>query len=432
MFANLFQKDSKSGRVFANTSAQIIGKIFSAGTTFVLTLVLARYYGANGYGEFVKITTFVGFFYLATDFGFNAIYIKNSHEAHDSFWGALVGLRILVSAVFIIFALGLLWFIPHGSTQGYTTMTRLGILFFLPSVVFQAMVTSANAVFQQKLQYRLATFSLIIGSVLTLFVLWITIVFFPHIGIYTGILALLSGVLITALVSLSYASRFSPLTISFHRNAVLRILIPALPLGFTLLTNLIYSHVDSVILALYRSTSEVGTYGFAYKIFETLLVVPTFFMNAVYPLLLEAQKTSKNEFYTVARKALFFLFSSSVALFIFTWLASPYISFFNSEFAASVMYLRVLSLALPIFFVSSLVMWLMIILGHQWVLAKIYTLGMIVNITLNVWFTPRVGAMAASWITVGSEAFILCISCLFVIRFLSKEKGKIYDYTYSH
>ena len=32
--------------------------------------------------------------------------------------------------------------------------------------------------------------------------------------------------------------------------------------------NVVYFHIDSIILTFFRSTSEVGIYGFAYKVFD--------------------------------------------------------------------------------------------------------------------------------------------------------------------
>ena len=52
--------------------------------------------------------------------------------------------------------------------------------------------------------------------------------------------------------------------------------IASFPLGLTLLFNVVYFHIDSIILTFTRTSAEVGIYGLAYKIFELPLVLPTF------------------------------------------------------------------------------------------------------------------------------------------------------------
>jgi len=60
--------------IAVNTITQLVGRAISAVTTLLVTLLIARELGAGGYGDFVKITTYAAFFYLAVDFGINAIF----------------------------------------------------------------------------------------------------------------------------------------------------------------------------------------------------------------------------------------------------------------------------------------------------------------------------------------------------------------------
>jgi O-antigen/teichoic acid export membrane protein len=63
-------------KIAANTLYQLIGKLITAGITFLVTILIARQFGSTGFGEFTKITTYVAFFYLIVDFGQNAIVLK--------------------------------------------------------------------------------------------------------------------------------------------------------------------------------------------------------------------------------------------------------------------------------------------------------------------------------------------------------------------
>jgi O-antigen/teichoic acid export membrane protein len=44
---------------------------------------------------------------------------------------------------------------------------------------------------------------------------------------------------------------------------------------------------------------------------------------------------------------------------------------------------------------------------------------MIINVCGNLFYTPTYGYIAAAWITVGSEAVVLLLSCVAVFKILS-------------
>ncbi len=390
--------------IAANTVSQLIGKIIGSGTTFFITLFLARQFGVEGYGDFIKVTTYISFFFLLADFGLNALYLNRHQEPHA--FPTLMGTRLSLSAVLIFIAVALLSFLPQGTDNGYTAGVRLGIILFSPAIIFQALITTANAVFQKRLRYDLATIALAMGSAISLGTLFLLLQI-SSTATLPGIFSLMAGTVITAACALwgvKYLKESSPPSFSWTKN--LAFLVAGAPLGLTLLFNLIYGHIDSVILTLTRSTAEVGIYGLAYKVFEVVLVFPTFFMNAVYPVLLTA-KTHPARFMTIIRQSFGLLLALSFLATIAMWVAAPFVSNVQADFSQSITPLRILSLSFPFFFLSALSMWILITLNKKWTLVGIYGGGMLINILLNIMFTSRFGYLAACWITVASEALVL-------------------------
>jgi len=397
--------------IATNTGSQIAGKMINSGATFLITLFIARSYGVNGYGDFTKITTYIAFFYLLGDFGLNAIYLQKQKK-DDSLWGVLFGVRLIGSILLIFIALALLSFLPQGQLQGYTPAVRLAIILFSPAIFAQAIITTANALFQKYLRYDLSTLALSIGSIVAVILVWIvTIVFQPQIGVLFASIAFFVGLLVTAVVSVFLASRLEKLRLSFRLQDMSPLLISSIPLGLTLLCNQVYFRVDSLILTLSRQTSDVGIYGLAYKLFEVPLAFPTFFMNSVYPLFLVQAKIAKTkELQKMIGKVGWFLSIGAIVLVVLLWLAAPLISLIRVDFLPSIAVFRILILGLPFFFVSSLTMWTLIALGKQMTLLAIYAFTMIMTILLDLYFIPLYGVTAAAWITVGSEAVVLSVS----------------------
>lgn len=399
---DVFRGSPLRKQLIGNTFSQIIGRAISALATLGITILVARRLGAGGYGDFVKITTFVAFFYLLADFGYNAIFLRDEVHWHD-----LLGLRIVTGVFLMCIALVVLLIIPQGVTQGYTLLVRLGILLFIPSIVFQALITSANALFQKHLRYDAAAIAVAVGSCISLALVWMSS------GVLSAITAILIGSGLTALVSLMLSKSFTKtFGVSLSPSRLRSLFIASFPLGLTLLFNLVYFHVDSIILTFTRTSAEVGIYGLAYKVFELPLVLPTFFMNALYPVMLKATRDKRQ---SLMKHSAIFLLLVSCILSLVLWFSAPLLVLIKSDFSSAILALQVLSLGLPFFFLSSLTMWILIAERKQHALMYIYGGSMVLNIILNMIYIPQYGYMAAAWITVASEALVLLVSGIVVL-----------------
>lgn len=414
--------------------AQIAGKLISAGATLVGSVLIARRFGVIAYGDFTKVITFIAPFYLIADFGMNAIYLqKQSTETGTKIdtrdhWSTLVLLRIAGSLILLFIALGLLSFLPHGNNQGYTSLVRLGIILFAPTIIFQSLLTTANALFQKHLRYDLSAIAISIGAIIATLLLWVvTIAVSDTLGMVASVGVLGIGSLITMMAAYVLSRPFvTRVAFQSFSKRLLPFFVDAIPLGLTLVCNLVYFRIDSFILTLTRSTLEVGVYGFAYKIFEFPLAIPTFFMNAVYPLVLQTIQKNNGKISgfppPLVTKSGKLLFISSLVVVLFFWFFSPLVSWIRPEFQASVTPLRVLSLGLPFFFLTSVTMWTLVAYKKQASLLGIYGLSMLGNIIANIIFIPTYGYMAAAWITVCSELFVLGLSLFMMKRIFVHQK----------
>jgi O-antigen/teichoic acid export membrane protein len=134
-------------KIAFNTIAQIIGKIISGGTTFFVSLILARSLGVEGYGDFTKITTYIAFFYLFCDFGLNAAYLQLvEKETAKQTRNVLFTTRILLGLLLMFITLAITAFLPGSENQGYSMVVKMGIILFVPSILFQSIITTTNAI----------------------------------------------------------------------------------------------------------------------------------------------------------------------------------------------------------------------------------------------------------------------------------------------
>lgn len=411
---------SRKRTVILNTFFQLLGKGVTGLVSFAISILLASQLGLTGYGDYTKITTFVAFFWLLSDFGVNALYVKtDTSDTHNSF-GSLLALRLLFSAVLITAASGISLLLPSSDTNGYPWFIKTGIMLYSITILFQSMTMSANALFQKNLRYDLSVWASVSGSIVSLVgLLCISKVFLVSQNVLSSLLIMITGIAITSCVSLYLAKTRIRFSFQYETQTMKKLFFLSLPVGLTLLFNVAYFRIDSVILALTRTTAEVGAYGFAYKIFEFLLVIPSFFMNSLYPILLEEEKNRISQNHTsygsLISKSAVFLFLSGCILSCVIFIAAPIIATLKG-FDASITPLRILSLSLPFFFLTSLFMWLMIVRSKQKQLAYIYGFSLMVNCIGNILLIPRYGMSAASIMTGATEIMTLLLLLYFVSK----------------
>ena len=395
-------------KIASNTIVQFIARLISSGSTFVISIYLAKSLGIEVFGDFSKVTTYIPLFYLLVDLGLNASFLRINNEDKEITWQQLFGLRLIISFGAIVLSLLLILLLPTGLKQGYTPMVRFGIILYSLSILLTSIITTSNALFQKLLSYKFSAIALIVGSVVSLTALFI----FP-ITLINSLLILLLGLFITAFLSILFVSRLTNPFPTINVASFIKLLKDTAPLSLTLLFNLLYFRIDSIILTLSRSTTEVGSYNLSYKIFEFFLVIPVFFMNSLYPILLKS-KNNSNKFSSIFIRSLILLSMSGVFLTIVVWVLSPLLLILNKDFAYSVFLLRLLTLSFPVFFVSNLTMWSLITKREHKKLTIVYGSAMVLNILANVIFIPFYGATASALITLLGELYVLFVSVYFL------------------
>lgn len=408
--------------VAKNTLYQVLTKSLTASVGFLITIIIARQFGVLGYGDFTKITAFVGLFFLFVDFGLNAIFLQITDEEEKHF-NKLFYSRVLISLAVFLAANAIAVFLPFNKVLdlGFSPFVRLGIFIYSFSFLNQAIINSASAIFQKRLNYFPYLVSVISGSLVNLGIILLFSYFnFPL--LYIVLSFVISGVVTSGLSTFYIRKKIFP--VSFDYEYTKQILIKSFPIGLMLIFNLIYFRADMFLLSLLKSTRDVGIYGISYKFFDFLLALPLFLSNALYPFLLSNKDNSKKYFSIVNNYFLIFLLSSVIIILPF-WFLSPLLSLIKSDYVPAIVPFRILLLSLPFFFLTSFLQWILISLGKQKFLAYVYIFSTVINIILNIMFIPQWSYIASAVITGFSEAlvFLLLIYKVYSTKiFLEREQ----------
>jgi O-antigen/teichoic acid export membrane protein len=168
----------------------------------------------------------------------------------------------------------------------------------------------------------------------------------------------------------------------------------------------------------YSNTRAVAEYGLGYKVFEVALVFPTFFMNALYPVLVRKTYEGPKVLLNVFLKSLGTLFACGLLFGLIGYVFAPFAInvLGGSAFVHSVTVLRILMIGLFVFFLTQPLSWLIVSLGKQKYLPVIYLISAIFNVIANFIVIPIFSFFGSAVVTILSEILILILLLCFVYR----------------
>lgn len=405
----------------SNTVYQLVGKVVTMVITMVATFLITRFYGLDGYGSFNLMLSFPALFFIIADFGFNAIATRDlavADEKAGRYLGNIIILRTAISFILIMIASVILAFLP------YNVVIKAGIIIGLFTIFTSSLYSTANIGFQIKLRYDLSNIANALGSIITIGIV-LAMVFTRQSILFAAVAYVLSG-FFTILLSFYFLKRLGiRLDFTLDEKLCKNLLLTSLPLGLMFVFSQINFKADSVLLSFrplpesfgYNNIQTVGIYGLPYKLFEVALVVPTFFMNSVYPVMVRRYSESKEKLLDTFKKSIVFLVVSGIACGIFGLLFSDLIIKLlgSGRFSDSVLVLKILLGTITIFYLTQPVSWLIVTLGGQKHLPYIYLVAAVANITLNFIFIPKYSFIASAHITWITELFIL-VMLIFTAR----------------
>ena len=390
---------SHKSSILSNTIYQLLAKAIAVLLTLLSTTFIIRLGGSNLFGQYTKALALITIGFTAIDFGLNAEAVrsmKGSVSARRQVLANTLLARTLLALATILTLNILILILPTGYSGEIKSVFWLGSL----AIIFQGFYTSANAWFQRHLEYWRGSLAVVLatifGTVLTLYFL------FNSPSLQNILLAFTLGYMAMGIGSLLLLSPNFPKAFSLQNS--LSHLKKSLILGGILILSVIASKLDVIILGIFRSSSIVGEYGFAYRVFDVAIILPVFVMNSVYPMLITAGKKKKKALINSSLKSLTLI---GLAGAIVLYPLAPLIYLVKPGLDVSVSTFRILILFLPLFYASAPLMWQLIEKKREKALLMLYLLAATLNALLNLIFVPVYGPSASALLTGVTELFIL-------------------------
>lgn len=396
-------------------SVDILGQLVLRGGNLILgiavTILLVRALGTGGFGQWSTVMAVVTIVLYLGDLGLEQVAVKHAaaDPAHEREWVAsLVTLRLALAIPVVVLS-GLVCVLISDNGQ----MALAGLLMSL-AVIFGALA-SARVVFQLRVMNTVpARVELANG------VLWglaVLVLAAAGGGLVAFAAAFLITMAITQVALLVMSLRVLPVTwrgSGRHWPVLIRVGIPVSIAGVLVLS---FGKIDQVLVFEIAGDKAAGIYGAAYRILDRAALLPGTVMATFYPLIAAAHGNDPartRRLFQAAWDLLAVLALPILAIFVVA--ADPLaLALFGADFADSARVLPVLMGAFVLVCFGYLSGYMIIILSAQRRFIVVCVVALVLNVAANLLLLPSLGYLAAAWITVATEVFVLVLSLRLVL-----------------
>ncbi|MCQ3936011.1 MAG: hypothetical protein DPW18_03070 [Chloroflexi bacterium] len=380
----------KTGRtILKNTTVTLLGRALTILLGILYITALSRHVGAAGMGMIATAAAVVPMASLLINFGLNDVTVRDVSVDKSRAGLYLPNLFLIRGGLILVFAVVIFTTV---TVVGYPPETTAIIFIYSFSYLFDELSAICFAIFNahEKMEFSagLQTGRDLLNMVLSL----TAIAFKADLYLIVGISVLVS--LLKLIVSLVIVRRKFALAPKLQIDLSLsrRLLKTTLPFAALLMISVFLQNVDTFILSLFRSTQEVGWYGSANLLINYLLLVPTIFLQSVFPVFARFNATSRDDLKTTYALAFKFLLVLGFAMCFGIWVTADKVVelIYGAGFEPASTALRILSI---------LLLWifgfangsLLNATGGQGIATRFAVAGLILAVGLSLFLTPRFG-----------------------------------------
>ena len=401
-------------KVAQNTIIQIIGKSVTTTLGILALVLMTRYLGPEGFGQYTTISSFLMFFGILLDFGLTLVTAQMLAEPGidtNKTLSNLFTVRFFSALIFFSLAPIIALFFP------YPKIVKISIALATFSYFLISLIQVLVGLFQNNLAMGKVVLAETFGR-LTLFFLIIVTIWLNG-GILGIVLTTIIATIVNFVFQFLFSFKYARLGFAFDLTLWRKIFHKAWPLAFGIAFNLIYFKADTIILSIYRTQAEVGLYGAPYRVLEVALTIPTMFMGIILPILTNLWLSKKFfDFEKVIKMSFDFLMILAVPMVAgILILAKPLMVLVaGPAFYPSGDILKILILASGIIFAGTFFGHIVVAIEKQKQMIWAYFLTALLSLIGYLIFIPRYSYFGAAWVTVFSESLIAIIGFWVVWR----------------
>lgn len=381
-----------------------IGETINGLLMFFLTIWLARYLGADGYGKLTFSLNLVALFAILADFGLSPLAVREiarRKEKTRKYLDNIVTIKIVLSIITFGLIVLIIQFLGKDS--------EVVALIYLLSLwrIFYSALLFLQSVFRahEKMQYEALTriIHVLILVIVVIFLIWqkYNVVMFGWAYCTAGFIGLFLGAIIVW-------RKFSHFGIEFDFIFWRSLLKESWPFALSLIFISIYYYMDSVMLGIMGKDQEVGWYNAAYKPIFFILILGSILSNCAFPIISRLYKESLirlKEFLNNFARLMTFI--ALPLAFGGTALALPIINLiYGQEYLKGVLAFQILIWTAAVIYISIVYAPSLQACNRQKVYLFGVGVGAFINIILNFLLIPKFSLYGAAVATLLTETFV--------------------------
>jgi len=406
----LFENKTTVQTIAKNTFWLFLAEGVNKGLMFFLTILLARYLGAEGYGQFAFAMSFTALFSVFADFGLSTLTIREvarNNKLAKKYVNNISVMKLFLGVITFSLIVGTIQFIRKSSD------VNLLIYLFAGYIIINSFNNFFRSIFRafEKMQYE-AYSKIIQGLTLFGFGLYFLLNRFSTAYIVS---AYIFASLISFFINLFYLRKSNIRKLKETRKKLIKqidfkfwknVLKKGIWFGLAGMSVLLFNQVDKVMLGLMISEKSVGYYQASYRIYEIFVLFIILFSQILFPKMTNYFHNNKNKFkkFFLKIKWIYFIVPFTIIGFIATFSNQIIFILYGNEY-------KEISSKILIFLIFSIIPVALnnlygnyiLIKGKERLFAFATFIGLIVNVILNIILIPYFSYYGATVATFFSE-----------------------------
>jgi O-antigen/teichoic acid export membrane protein len=393
-------------RALGNTAIMLVAQLITWSATLVTTAVLGTWLGAAGFGTLYLAMSFGLLFSVLVEFGLNQQLVRaiaRDRELAGPYLVNALAIKLALAVVSYLAIIALIYLLD------YSAEARRVIAVYSLVLAWSGIATTFTAVYQgtQRVVYAA------IGSVIEKVLICILAVVLLSLGFGVTAMAavFVAGAAASALWQGLCLRRVAHIKLQIDRAVMGTLIRSAIPFFAYWVLGSLYYRLDTILLSKLTDETVLGWYGAAYRLFDTLVFLPSIVASAIlFPILSQLSAQSRPALRQAMAKGLdiILIVGMPISVGLFT-LADPIIRLIyrQPEFVNAVPALQWLAIGLLLLYVNSILGVTLVSLNEERKLTLVAGLALGLNLGLNLALIPLFQHVGAAATTVATEGFIL-------------------------
>lgn len=382
---------------------------------FILFFFLIRFLTPAEYGIYTVAWAFVGILAPFIDFGTTTYGLINLPGKEKSHMKEVISFRFYLALLLFLVTILLAYaFNYSGAALTAILLTSVTILANMWSGTYLLVCS-----IRQK-NYLPASVSVIFNTIL---IASLIILLFIRGSLIPLFIVISVSYLVYGIVNYVLTAQLTPISFSINFEAWRKIAASSVIFVFIAFFAGLYFKLDVLLLQSLKSAREVGVYSAGYKFFEAFIFIASTYNFVAAPVLSKLHRSERNSFgYKVAVDSLM-MFCIGVCGVIGVYVFGPIIlpTVLRADFAASFVVLKIVILALPLLFVTTVTLNAIYILKKSLWIVGLFGAMVAFNLIANYTLIPIYSYLASAWITVAAEMINMIVTSIMVIYLFHKK-----------